>query len=184
MALRVRALPPEEERELRQRAHSRTEAARVVERAKIVWLTAQGHFAPAVAKRLDIADVTVRKWVTRFNMLGFTGLEDQPRTGRPPTYTVAEIGEVIATSLTPPLTLGLPFASWTLDRLTTYLHERAPEAGGPVPVSRSHIDRILSDEGLRWRKQETWFGERVDPEFAEKRGRLRNSGRRHLRVVS
>jgi len=28
---------------------------------------------------------------------------------------------------------------------------------------------MLLAEGLRWRKQETWFGERVDPEFAEKR---------------
>jgi hypothetical protein len=65
------------------------------------------------------------------------------------------------------MTLGLPVASWTLDRLTTYLHERAPEAGGPVPVSRSHIDRILSDEGRRWRTQDTWCGERVDPAFAE-----------------
>ena len=184
MALRVRALTPEEEHELRQRAHSRTAAAREVERARIIWLTRQGHFVPAVARRLGLTDVTVRKWVTRFNMLGLTGLTDQPRTGRPPTYTVTEVGAVIAVSLTPPRTLGLPFASWTLDRLTIYLHERLLEDGGPVPVSRSHIDRILSDEGLRWRKQETWFGKRVDPEFAEKRGRSKPSGRRHLRVVS
>ena len=25
-------------------------------------------------------------------------------------------------------------------------------------------------EGLRWRQQETWFGKRVDPDFAAKRG--------------
>jgi transposase len=184
MALRLREVTPDEARELRQRAHSRTEAARMVERAKLIWLTGQGHFAPAVAKRLGIADVTVRKWVARCNMMGLAGLADQPRTGRPPTYTIAEVGEVIATSLTPPMALNLPFASWTLDRLTTYLHERPMEAGGPLPISRSQIDRIVSDEGLRWRTQETWFGERVDPEFAEKRGPLRNSGRHHLRGVS
>ncbi len=184
MALRVRALTPEEARELRQRAHSRTGAARMVERAKIVWLTAPGHFAPTVAKRLGIADVTVRTWVSRFNTMGLAGLADQPRTGRPPTYTVAEVGEVIATALTSPMALGLPFTSWTLDRLTASLHERPTDGGGPRPISRSQIDRIVSDEGLRWRKQETWFGERVDPEFAEKRGRSRSSGRHHLRGVS
>ena len=40
---------------------------------------------------------------------------------------------------------------------------------------QKRIGEILLAEGLRWRKQETWFGERVDPEFAEKRGSSRNS---------
>lgn len=184
MTLQVRELTPEEGQELRQRAHSRTEATRTVERAKIIWWMAQGHHVPRVAHRLRISQATVRTWVKRFNEHGVAGLADHPRAGRPPTYTVAEIGEVLATSLTPPLTLGLPFANWTLDRLTTYRQERPLAAGGPLPVSRSHIDRIVSAEGLRWRKQETWFGERVDPAFAEKRGRSRPSERRHLRVVS
>ncbi len=52
-----------------------------------------------------------------------------------------------------------------MDRLTTYIHEVKG-----IPIQRSRIGEILLHEGLRWRKQETWFGERVDPEFAEKRG--------------
>src|SRR3712207_1818915 len=36
-------------------------------------------------------------------------------------------------------------------------------------IKRSRIDEILLKEGLRWRRHETWFGERVDPAFAEKR---------------
>jgi hypothetical protein len=36
---------------------------------------------------------------------------------------------------------------------------------------RSRISELLIAEGLRWRKPETWFGERVDPDFAAKRGR-------------
>jgi hypothetical protein len=35
-------------------------------------------------------------------------------------------------------------------------------------MRRSRIDEILLKEGLRWRRQEPWFGERVDPAFAEK----------------
>ena len=73
---------------------------------------------------------------------------------------------MIATALTDPQSLGRPFACWTLDRLQAYLNE---ERG--IGIKRSRIDEILLAEGLRWRTQETWFGERVDPHFAEKRGR-------------
>lgn len=85
---------------------------------------------------------------------------------------------VIATALTRPRALGLPFAAWTLDRLAAYLHEQKG-----ITMQRSRIDEILLHEGLRWRKHETWFGERVDPAFAEKRGRSKRSTRRLLRAV-
>jgi hypothetical protein len=29
---------------------------------------------------------------------------------------------------------------------------------------------VLLAEGLKWRQEENWFGARVDPEFARKRG--------------
>jgi hypothetical protein len=38
-------------------------------------------------------------------------------------------------------------------------------------MKRSRLDELLLAEGLRWRQQESWFGERVDPEFAQTRGR-------------
>ena len=70
---------------------------------------------------------------------------------------------MIATALTDPKRLDLPFGSWTLDRLAAYLSEHKG-----IAIKRSRIDEILLAEGLRWRKHETWFGERVDPAFAEK----------------
>jgi transposase len=75
--------------------------------------------------------------------------------------------------------LGLPFGCWTLDRLEAYLNETKG-----LPIKRSRIGEILVAEGLRWRQQETWFGERPDPAFAEKRGRSSASTKRRLRVVS
>jgi hypothetical protein len=36
-------------------------------------------------------------------------------------------------------------------------------------MRRSRISEILLAEGLQWRREETWFGARVDPEFAQKR---------------
>jgi transposase len=165
MALHVRALTAEESATVKQRVHSRTEPARVVERAKIIWLSHQGLLVPAIAEELHLRQQTVRLWLKRFNTTGLAGLQDNPRSGRPDIYTSEQVGEVIATALTNPKTLNLPFASWTLDRLEVYLNDVKG-----IAIKRSRIDEILIAEGLRWRKQETWFSERVDPDFAEKRG--------------
>ena len=155
----------EEVEAIKRLAHSRTEPARAVERASILWLSREGQRVPAVAKELGIGQDTVRLWLKRFNAKGLEGLKDEPRSGRPATYTAEQVGEVVATSLGNPKSLGLPFGSWTLDRLEAYLNEQKG-----IPMKRTRIDEILIAEGLRWRTQETWFGDRVDPDFAKKRG--------------
>ena len=170
--IHVRELTVQEAEAVKRLTHSRTEAARKVERAKIVWLSQEGKLVPAIAEELHLDSKTVRAWLKRFNAQGLPGLEDAARSGRPPTYTPDEVGEVVAAALTNPRSLELPFASWTLDRLEAYLNETKG-----IAIKRSRIDDILLNEGLRWRKQETWFGERVDPEFAEKRGPSRSSTR-------
>ncbi len=165
MALRIRELTSDEQATIERLAHSRTASARVVERARMIWHASQGLRVPAIAQRLNLSQKTVRQWLKRFNVAGLGALEDAPRSGRPATDTPEQVGAVIATALTPPKELGLEFGSWTLDRLETYLNEQKG-----IPIKRSRIDDVLLAEGLRWRKQETWFGERVDPDFAEKRG--------------
>lgn len=163
--LHAREMTAEEQETIQRLANSRTEPARTVERTRIVWHASQGLSVSAIAKLLNISKKTVRLWLKRFNAEGLDGLTDEPRSGRPATYAAEVIGEVIAASLTNPRSLGLPFASWTLDRLEVYLNEQKG-----IPIKRSRIDDILIAEGLRWRTQETWFGDRVDPEFAKKRG--------------
>lgn len=165
--LRLRRLSVEEEQEIARRARSRTAPVRAVERARIIVLAQQGMRAPAIAAELGCSISVVRRWVARFNDRGLDGLVDAPRSGRPATYPPEAVGELIAASLTDPQTLGLPFASWTLDRLAAYLHEARD-----IAMQRSRIGEILHAEGLRWRTQETWFGARPDPAFAEKRGPL------------
>jgi transposase len=179
MALRVRPMTAEEVDTIQRLAHSRTEPARMVERARIVWLAHQGQRVATITQEVRLCQATVRAWLKRFNRQGLAGLQEAPRPGRPATYTPAQVSEVIATSLTKPQDLGLPFASWTLDRLAAYLQEVKR-----IPIKRSRIDELLLREGLRWRTQETWFGERVDPTFAEKRGSSRRSIPRHRRAVS
>ena len=176
--LRLRELTEEEQAAIERLAHSRTAPARQVERARILWQASQGEMAPAIAAALRLTAETVRDWIKRFNTQGLAGLEDQPRAGRPPTYTPEQVATVIATALTDPKRLDLPFASWTLDRLAAYLNEHEG-----IAIKRSRIDEILLKEGLRWRQHETWFGERVDPEFAEKRGGSRRSTPPRLRAA-
>ena len=178
MRIRLRDLTADEGVAVEKLAHSRTAPARLVERARIIFQACQGDRAAAIAGRLGLAAETVRKRIHRFNAEGLRGLEDRPRNGRPGTYSPEQVAAVIAAALTAPPTLDLPFASWTLDRLAAYLHEHKG-----IAIKRSRIDEILRQEGLRWRRQETWFGERVDPEFAEKRGASKRSTPRRRRAA-
>ena len=161
----LRPLTPEERQQIEALDHSRTAPARTVERAQIILAATKGQGPAQVARSLGVSRPTVYRWVGRFNLQGPDGLEDQPRAGRPATYPPEQVAEVLAAALTDPTELGLPFGSWTLDRLQAYLNEHKG-----IPIRRSRIDEILLAEGLRWRQQESWFGERVDPDFAAKRG--------------
>jgi hypothetical protein len=42
-------------------------------------------------------------------------------------------------------------------------------------MRRSRVSEVLLAEGLKWRQEETWFGARVDPDFAAKRARMAKS---------
>lgn len=175
----LREMTSEEQTYLEQLARSRTAEARLVQRAQILLALRGGERPSAVARRLSVTRPTVYAWIARFNEAGSDGLQDRPRTGRPPTYTAEQCAEVIAAALTKPDELGLPFGSWTLDRLQAYLYEHKG-----IAIKRSRIDEILLDEGLCWRKQETWFGERVDPDFAKKRGSSSGFTRTRQRTAS
>ena len=180
--LKVRAMTEQEADKLGKLAHSRTAPLSKVQRARIVWLSREGWRVARIAEEVQLCGRTVRRWIERFNREGLEGFEDEPRPGRPPTYTQEQVGEVIQAALTDPQTLShslqlappLPFGAWTLDRLAAYLQEYRG-----IPISRDRIAVLLRREGLKWRMQERWFSEqaklagkegKADPIFAEKRG--------------
>src|SRR5919199_3480242 len=170
MAIKLKKLTTAEQAVIEKLARSRTAPAREVERARLILLADMGKRVPAIAQELELTETTVRTWLKRFNEAGLDGLQDRPRAGRPITYQPEQVAEVIATALTDPRQLNQPFACWTLDRLATYLNEEKQ-----IAIKRSRIDELLIAEGLRWRTQATWSGERVAPEFAKKRGSLQRS---------
>jgi transposase len=163
--LSLREVTAEERAAVNRLAHSRISHARLVERARVVLAALEGERVSAIVEHFHITAATAYLWLHRFNDCGLVGLEDRPRKGRPATYTREQVGIVVQKVLTDPQTLGQPFASWTLDRLAAYLAEHQG-----ITMKRSRIAELLIAEGLRWRKEETWFGERVDPDFAQKRG--------------
>lgn len=90
--LRVRELRAEEEAEVRRLARSRTEGARAVERAAVAWRSSRGERVPAIARELRIGEDTVRLWIVRFDEFGLEGLQDLPRSGKPPAYAGERVG--------------------------------------------------------------------------------------------
>lgn len=177
--LRLRALTDEEARVIAKLVRSQTASVRLVQRAKIVQWASQGETIPQITTELGCASNVVRKWFKRFSTQGIAGLEDAPRSGAPSRYTAENKARVVATARTRPSDLGLPYSSWTFERLAAYLHE---EIG--LTMKKTRIFEILQEEGLRWRRQETWFGERLDPAFAEKRGVSQRSAQRHSPTAS
>jgi len=163
MTLRVRTVSDEEREALGRLARSRTVGAGLVRRAQIIMHALDGLKVPEISARMNLCGATVGHWLKRFNARGLQGLEEDVRSGRPPTYSAEQRSAAISTALTRPADLGLPFASWTLDRLVAWLSEQG------IAMRRSRISEIFIQEGLKWRHEETWFGKRVDPDFARKR---------------
>src|SRR3954469_15396824 len=177
MTLRVRALRKEEGHRLARMTRSQKLGAGLVRRAQIIQHAVDGLSAPGIAAKMGLCGATVRFWLKRFNGRGLPGLEEEMRSGRPPTYTAEERSAVIAAALSRPAELDLPFASWTLDLLVAYLSEQG------IGMRRSRVSEVLLAEGLKWRQEETWFGARLDPDFAEKRGPSSSSTLRRQRAA-
>ncbi len=138
----LRALLPEE---LKQSSHSPTPGPLrrgSFERATIILAHDDGLGPSAIARKLGVSRPTVYTWVKRFNAQGPDGLLGQPRSGRPATYPPEQVAEVIAASMTDPKELGLPFGSWTLDRLQAYLNEKKK-----IPIRRSRISVLFRSSG-------------------------------------
>ena len=64
---------------------------RVRQRLRAMKFILQGQTIPQVAKRIDIAERPLRKWLYRFNKEGPCGLYDAPRSGQPPKINLKAI---------------------------------------------------------------------------------------------
>lgn len=162
----LRPMREGEQEELKRISQMRKGEYRVIERAQAVMAVYAGESGYRVAQRLGRDPDVIYRWLDRFEQQGLAGLYDQARSGRPTEYNEQQRGECLAIAQTVPQQLGLAFGYWSLDRLVEYINQQLG-----IPISRAQLARVLESEGLRWYQEKTYFTERPDPDFAEKRGR-------------
>ncbi|HEV57070.1 MAG TPA: IS630 family transposase [Phycisphaerales bacterium] len=88
-------LSNDDEAELRKVVNSPTAAQRSVLRAKIVLESASGRSISETASALGTSRQTVCLWRRRFHQAGLPGIEDEHRSGRPPTIAQEVAAKII-----------------------------------------------------------------------------------------
>src|SRR5207245_10282901 len=143
----------EQRSELMSLARSRTEEARLVERAKIVLACLEGKRNDAVGREFGVRPNTVGLWRKRFAAAGLAGLRDRARPGKSPKYG-ADLCLRVLRQLELPPPKGL--ASWDGASLATALG-----------ASDDAVWRLLRREGVQLRRRRSWCVS-TDPQFATK----------------
>ena len=102
---------------------SRQAVGRVALRAQMVLLSARGYTVPQIAAIHDCGPDVVRLWLHRYEQAGVAGLDEAPRSGRPPTDPLA--GRIIDTQAgQSPQCSGHVQSCWTVALLTALLAAR------------------------------------------------------------
>ncbi|MGH3807260.1 MAG: IS630 family transposase [Pseudonocardiaceae bacterium] len=141
--------------ELERRVRSQTEPAGTAQRARIVLLSADGVMGRDIANMVGCSEQTVVAWRARYATEGLAGLDDRPRSGRPPTIDAAKRSQILATTLKPP-PVELGVTHWSSRLL-------ARQAG----VDHSTVARIWQYYGIKPYRMET-FKFSTDPELEAK----------------
>mgnify|MGYP001568089263 FL=1 len=93
-------LSAEERERLDRWSGGRSFPFRLVQRAKIICMAADGVLSQDIAKKLQVSRPTVQLWRQRFLSLRLAGLEkDAPRPGRKPRILQRKINAVVAATL-------------------------------------------------------------------------------------
>lgn len=150
-------LSESEKMELESIIRSRTSEQRMVERSKIILLTEEGKSLDEIERLLGISRVTANLWRKKFKMKRMEGLKDTPRSGRPRIFGSKDRLKVIARACQRPDNI----THWTNRDLAKTLKEE------DLHISKSTINRILSDADLKPHRVEMWLTSK-DPEFEEK----------------
>jgi len=142
-----------ERKVLEEWARSRTQEARMVERARIILGCLADTPIVGIARELNIRPNTVIDWRKRFQDAGIDGLYDLPRSGKPPIYGEEYRKKVLATLELPP---PAGQAGWD-----------APAISKMIDGSTDSVWRILRKEGICLNRQRSWCVS-TDPEFTAK----------------
>jgi len=140
----------------------RTEA-RFHRRARMVLMAAEGESISAIARSLGTCRARVGQWLQRFGECRLEGLEDLPRSGRPPEITPLERHQVIATACRSPADFGFQRVLW--DHATLAI--AVMSAGLVRSISSRTVGRILEDAEIKPHRVKMWCHS-DDPAYQEK----------------
>lgn len=161
---------PEQLRELKEVAQSRSSPHRAVQRARILCLYAEGMGFTEIARQVAMARKNVYKCVDKALAMGVkSALADLARPGKTP-----EIGEearawVRHLACVKPKELGYAAELWTRQALADHVRKHALAQGHPALARavKATVQRILSEAEIRPDKIR-YYLERRDPDFIPK----------------
>ena len=145
---------------------SRQAVGRVALRAQMVLLADRGYTAPQIAAIHACGHEVVRLWLHRYKEEGAAGLEDEPRSGRPPTDPLARQIVDTQASQSPPCS-GQGQTCWTVATLTAFLATRFR-----LVLARATVRRCLKGMGWRWARPRLAPARKQDPQTDEKQAAL------------
>jgi transposase len=131
------SLTPDEQKQLRRQ--QRRTLGRVAERIHYVLLFARGYPIDQIASLYQVDDRTVSTWLERFRASGLEGLDDLPRSGRPPVAGAAARAEAIRCLESSPQPVGAERTTWTRSLLGRHLTERFG-----CQLSKSSLVRLIA----------------------------------------
>jgi transposase len=153
IAARV-VLTDEQSAQLEAYARGRRIAARLVLRAKIVLLAAEGKQDLEIAAALGVVARTAARWRARFLKLGVAGLEkDAPRPGHATVLTAERRREIVAMT--------------TQQKPANATHWSTRSMAAAAGVSEASVRRVWKAHGLKPHRLES-FKLSNDPRFVEK----------------
>jgi transposase len=122
----------------------RRAVGRVSQRAHMVLLSGRGFTVQDIPRIFDCGEDVVRQWLGRYRERGEPGLEDLPRSGRPPKDRLAR--QIIdAQASQPPTCSGHVQTCWTVRLLAAFLAARFR-----LDLSPGRVRHYLHAAGWRW----------------------------------
>ncbi len=141
-------------KELKRWSLSQTMESRYVLRSKIILMSLDNCKLREISSRLGITEATANKWRNRFREDGIEGLDDLLRSGKPPVISAETKAEVIRLACSP-----------AEDGYTNWSQQRIADKCG---ISKSLVQKILSEADIKPHKIKYWCGKTTDPEFTDK----------------
>jgi transposase len=125
----------------------RSKNARYDHRLHAVLLVAQGMSCPEVAQLLGDGTRTIQMWVHRLKDEGLAGLQDKPRSGRPPKLTEEQLIEISRVLRSTPEVCGMSGNLWDGKTLSAFILKEYD-----VQLGVRQCQRLFRQLGFRYRK--------------------------------